>query len=150
MAVITVDVSTNIQRPVEEVFAFLTNIENLKSYARGVTEAEWLPPGYVGIGSRFRVVRSVMGRAHDLTCEVTDVRPNRKFMFRSISGSKVDFGGGVIFEDANGSTRVTLISEAEEPRGVLKLAVPMFVRTLRDELNVELASVKRHLERVKA
>jgi uncharacterized membrane protein len=144
--VITIDVSTTIKRPVEQVFEFFTNIENLKDYMQGVTTASWLPPGYIGVGSRFRIVRTSMGLSHDITFEVTNVRPNKQFSFRTIDGSKVDFGGGITFEPVEGGTRVTLMSEAEEPRGIFKLAVPMFVRTVRDELQIELANVKKALE----
>jgi uncharacterized membrane protein len=146
VSLITIDVSETIKRPVGEVFEFFTNIENLKNYMKGVTTASWLPPGYTGVGSKFRIVRTSVGISHDITFEVTKVQPNKQFSFRTIDGSKVDFGGGITFEEVEGGTRVTLTSEAEEPRGIFKLAVPMFVRTVREELEMELANVKRALE----
>lgn len=142
---ISTEVQTIINRPIAEVYSFLTDVEKLPEYATGVTQATWLAPGWVGIGSKFRVTRLLMTAKNEMNFEVSDVRPNKLFSFHTVGGN-IPIQSSLSFESVPKGTRVVMKAEAQEPKGILKLAIPMFVRKVTDQLEVELDNAKRLLE----
>lgn len=143
---ITVEVDRVINRPIKEVFTFMTDIEQLPRYATGVIEAHWLPPGWIGIGSKFKVVsRLLVTSQNEVQFEVTDVRPNKTFSFKTISGN-IPISSTISFNEVPQGTQVMIRAESEEPKGVLRFAAPMFVRKVSDQLETELDNAKRLLE----
>jgi uncharacterized protein YndB with AHSA1/START domain len=115
------DVSVTIARPVEDVFAVLTDPTLSPRWAANAIKGELLTPGPPGVGSRRRaVVKGLFGRTMESVMEVTELEPNRMVALRLISAS---WGG-------SGRTKYTLTSVAGgtrvdwrwemEPGGVLK------------------------------
>ena len=49
--------SQRIERPPEDVFAFMTNLENATEYSPGITSIEKITEGPMGEGTRFREIR---------------------------------------------------------------------------------------------
>ena len=50
-----------INRPVEEVFAAYTNLENHPKWHPGILEAVKTPDGPIGVGTTWRIARKVLG-----------------------------------------------------------------------------------------
>jgi uncharacterized protein YndB with AHSA1/START domain len=82
--VITVEHTVEIDRPIAEVFAFLTDVERLPEWQASVSEVDVDVP--VGPGARFRDVREFMGRRAASTLEVTTYEPPRRFSLRVAEG----------------------------------------------------------------
>src|SRR5437588_3393233 len=81
-----IEFTTDVQRPVEEVFAYLTDAANLPEWQSGAIEGRMETPGPVAVGSRLVEVRKFLGRRIESKLEVTDYEPNRRFGFKTVSG----------------------------------------------------------------
>ena len=85
-----------INRPVEKVFAWLTNAENQGKFDKSSLKIEILTPGPWRTGTRFRELRDLGGRKTEVLWEVADLDLNRHFIIRSKTGP--DWLGTWIFE----------------------------------------------------
>jgi carbon monoxide dehydrogenase subunit G len=141
---ISVSQNVTVDRPVEEVWAFISNFENTTRWSRGVLEAGQTSDGPLGVGSTLRTVVKAFGRRRTADYLVTEYEPNRAFAFKVTSGpvtSRARFS----VEPAGAGTRLTASGEAEAT-GRYKLLAPILVRTLKRHSQDDLARVKRILE----
>ena len=68
---ISLDLSTLVDRPLPDVSAFLSNPLNLPQWQSMVAKIEPVTPGAPGVGSKFKVAAEVMGRQIDGNMEIT-------------------------------------------------------------------------------
>ena len=138
------DVSTTIKRPVEDVFAVMSNVENNPKWSSVALEAEQTSPGPIGVGTTARVVAKVLGRRMESDFEVTEFEPNRKFVSQSKSGP-FPLQVSVTFEPIEGGTRVNTTIEGE-PGGFFKLAEPLIVSVSKRQSQSDLDNLKDLME----
>jgi len=69
--------TVTIRRPVEEVFAFLADFENVPRWNYAIVETTKVSPGPVGVGTTYRQTRSVPRRSEE-GFEVTAFEPPRR------------------------------------------------------------------------
>ncbi|HKP53881.1 MAG TPA: SRPBCC family protein [Chloroflexia bacterium] len=131
-------------RPVAEVFRFLSDFANNSQWEPGVLESKQISPGPLAIGAELSDVRKVMGRRVETTYEVTEYEPDRKFGLKSNSGP-VRVRASYTFEPVDGSTRVTDRAEFETT-GLFKLAEPLFARSVEKQMKANFAKIKQLLE----
>ena len=74
---VKIETSMVINRPIEEVFAFLTNPENDLVWRSGVLESEQTSDGPMGVGTTARSVEQFLGRRIESTVEFTAYEPNK-------------------------------------------------------------------------
>jgi polyketide cyclase/dehydrase/lipid transport protein len=96
------DVKVN--RPVEHVFAWLTNTENQGKFDKSSLKMESLTPGPWRAGSQFKELRDLGGRQTEVLSEVSEFEPNRRFVIRSRTGP--DWLGTWMFEPEGAGTRL--------------------------------------------
>src|SRR6266508_2624003 len=72
-----VETSVKINRPAEQVFAFITNVENQKKLSTYITGIEVSEP--VKLGTKYKVETTSMGHKNVTTNEVISFEPNKKF-----------------------------------------------------------------------
>jgi uncharacterized protein YndB with AHSA1/START domain len=140
----TMEGSITINRPVEEVFAYVTDIANFAKWNGQASQGEQTSQGPVGVGTTYRGAYDVMGRKMDWTSEVTEYEPNRKI------AQKIDMGPTVmamswLVEPVEGGTKFTIRSEGEMG-GLAKLAGPLMDRTMKKQMEGNLARLKALLE----
>lgn len=138
-----VEASVVIKRPVEEVFAFVTEVTNWSEWT-GFPEVEQTSEGPVGVGTTFRGVTEFMGRRGEWTSEVTAYEPNKRVEQKIIWGP-MSMEQTLSFEPVEEGTRYTQASEGETG-GVFKVAGPIVNRTMRKQLEDSLAKLKHILE----
>jgi uncharacterized membrane protein len=140
----TIDISILINRPVEEVFAFLSNPENGPKWSSGGSEVTITSAGPIGVGTTYRTVRTVLGRRIESENVFTAYEPNRSYATKSTAGP-VPVESRVTFERAEGGTRVsaTLVGE---PGGFFKLAEPLLVSMIKRQFDADLANLKDLME----
>jgi uncharacterized membrane protein len=138
-------VETNIviHRPVEDVFAVLSNAENNPKWSSAFLEVNKTSEGPVGVGTTWRGVGKFLGKQIEVELEETGYEPNQK----SAQKSTVPFPSNqqMTFERVNGGTRVNLKFEAE-PGGFFKLAEPLLASTVKRNIEGELANLKDLME----
>ena len=114
------DVSVDIKRPVEEVFAFVENPENDPIWRNSMVEAEVeeegdgadAEHGGEGLGATGHEVYKLLGREVETTWEITTYEPNHKVAYKSTSGP-VDYHGVWAYESVDGGTRLTFAIDWE-------------------------------------
>ena len=134
-------VETNIviHRPVEDVFAVLSNAENNPKWSSAFLEVNKTSEGPVGVGTTWRGVGKFLGKQIEVELEETGYEPNQK----SAQKSTVPFPSNqqMTFERVNGGTRVNLKFEAD-PGGFFKLAEPLLASMVKRNIEGELANLK--------
>jgi len=138
------EISTVINRPVAEVFEFLSNSENRPKWSSGSSEVKKISKGPIGVGTTYRLARTFLGRRIEGESEVTEYEPNRRFATKHKSG-RLPVEALVTFEGVKGGTRVTETVVAE-PGGLFKLAEPLLVSMFKRRFEADLANLKDVME----
>lgn len=137
--------SVVINRSVEEVFAFVTGLENDPQWRLGIAEIGVTTPGPFGVGSESREVLRFLGRTYVTTARCTVHEPNRRMAFRSLTGPQ-PVAGWRLVEPATGGTRVTHALEAEPVGWLGRLTLPLQVAIMRRQMRRESQRLKALLE----
>jgi len=142
---IDVTVATNVERPVDEVFAFVADMENEPRWHTDIVEAERLTEGEVGEGTNFRVqFRPQPMSPSEGTIEIVEFQPARRIVSRSDMGNmKPELTH--VFEEVNGGTRVTRRIQIETS-GLMTLVSPLMKVMVRRRNAEFLENLKRLLE----
>ena len=137
-----------INRPIEDVWKFLTDFENYPKWHKGMAEARQTSEGPTGVGTTVAVVAEILGR-QTMKLVITDFEPNRKIAWRVDARPLTRSAGyvaGCLFESIQGGTRVFKYIEGDFA-GVFRLLEPILSRPLsKIEIETELSNAKRLLE----
>lgn len=139
---IEVEHTLEIDRPVDEVFAYLTDVARLPEWQESAEEVEL--DGVLQEGARFREVRSFMGRRATSTLEVTEHAPPRRFALHVVEGP-VKYAVEHALEDVGGRTRVTFVARGDTGR-VPRLMRGTVRRLVERQFVHDLEALKRRLE----
>ncbi len=140
----TLEISTVINRPVEEVFAFVSNPENYPKWVSGSSEVTITSAGHIGVGTTFRSVVTFLGRRIESEVEFTEYESNRSYAQKTTSGP-IPIQSRVTFERVDGGTRFTN-HQVAEPGGFFKLAEPLLVRMVKRQFEADAANLKDLME----
>lgn len=145
---IQLESSTEIDRPVEEVFEYVSSVENNAEWEPRVVES---PPaeGEMGLGTTWRpVVEGLTGPA-ETTMECIAYDPPTRFGYTTPTGM---MGGRLktveaiyTFTGDGDRTRVEW-SGTIEVSGVLRLLEPLLARSLRSDVDTSLRNLQTQLE----
>lgn len=141
---VKIEHSVVINRPVAEVFAYVTRPENTPKWQSGMLASQQTSEGAMDVGTIFTEVRQMMGQKMDQTMEVTAYEPNQKWSFKSIKAT-VPHEAHLTFEAVEDGTRINLVSLGR-PQGLFKLATPIISRQLKKEFVADFKNLKQLLE----
>jgi carbon monoxide dehydrogenase subunit G len=133
-----------VERSPADVFAYLTNPENLPEWQAGVIEGRKDSPGPTAQGTSLTEVRTFLGRRMESKLEVTEYEQDRLFTIKVVSGP-VPFQVRHRLEPADGGTRIHVSGEGE-PGGFFKLAEPLVIRQVKRQVETNFATLKDLLE----
>ena len=133
-----------INRPIEEVFAFVGDLETGIQWQSALLEVRRTTQGPLGVGTQFTSVRKFMGQKVEATVEYVAYEPNRQIIFRSISGA-TPFEQSFLFESAAEGTRLTSILELQTG-GLIGLADPLVSAGVNREMDASFGDLKDLLE----
>ena len=133
-----------IHRPVEEIWKFLSNVENMPKWDRGVLEAKQTSEGPPGIGSTLQTVRQFLGRRQIGNARVAEYVPNRMLALQ-ISVGPITAQTRYTFEPVEGGTQLAQTTDIEL-RGWWKLITPILSPLLEKDGRDEFANTKRMME----
>ncbi len=139
-----VEISTTIKRPVEDVWAVISNVENNPKWSSAALEAKQTSTGPIGVGTTARYVGKFLGRRIESESVVTEFEPNRKYTWDSTSGP-FPIKGSVTLEPIEGGTRVNATFDAE-PAGFFKLAEPLVMSMGKRQFQGDLDNLKDLME----
>ncbi len=141
---IKIEESIVVNRPIEEVFAYIADTEKMPQWAAEVVDAKKTSEGPVGVGTTLTVAVKVLGRRVENTHEVTMFVPNSKFAFKTTSGPIPSVATETV-EAVEGGTRFSIVAEAE-PGGFFKLAEPIVERMIQRQWGTNIVNLKELLE----
>jgi uncharacterized protein YndB with AHSA1/START domain len=137
--------STVISRPLSEVFAYVTHVENFPHWFGELSrKVRQTSPGAAGQGTRFEAAGQFLGREFELQFVVTDFEPDRLFCV-STQWGLIPFRGCFHFEAAEGGTRVTDRHEIDAA-GIFGLVGSLLAGRLREQAETNLLNLRRALE----
>jgi uncharacterized protein YndB with AHSA1/START domain len=136
--------SVTIARPVDAVFAYLTDGEKCPQWRSGVLDIKRVT-GDGGLGTRYRQgVKGPMGRRIAADYEVTAYEPNRRIEFQAVAGPARPHGRYDLAPD-DGGTRVSFALDAQLS-GLRKLFMGAAVQRTMDAEVKALDQLKQVLE----
>ena len=133
-----------INRPVEKVFAWLTNADNQGKFEKSSLKMEQFTPGPWRTGSQFRELRDLGGRKTEVLSEIAELELNRRFVIRSKTGP--GWLGTWIFEPEGSGTRLRWTGELTM-KGFARLFEPFIGRQMRSQINQQFMQLSRLIEK---
>ncbi len=140
---VRVERAVTINRPVEEVYNFWRNLENLPIFMKNlksVTERS---------GQSHWVAEAPLGGAVEWDALIEEELPNQKIAWRSIPGSQIENAGVVMFQPAPGNrgTEVRVHMEYKAPVGSLGALLAKVLGKEPDlQIREDLRRLKMYLE----
>ena len=132
-----------IARPIEDVFPFLSDLENIPKWNYAIVETRKISEGPVGVGTIYQQVRSVPNRSEE-RLEITTFHPPHQLAIRGQLGpfaSHLFYALDAIPE----GTRVTNTVELEH-HGAGRLLGRVAVPRVREAVAANLGRLKQLLE----
>ena len=136
--------SVVVERPIEEVFAYLTDPAKIPDWQSSALEAHIEGGGPMRAGSTVLEQRKFLGRRMESTMEVLEYEPPRRFRIK-VSSGPVPFEVTNTLSAADGGTRINAALEGE-PGGFFRLAEPLVARAIARELRNNLEQLKDLME----
>jgi carbon monoxide dehydrogenase subunit G len=137
----TIETSISINKPVEKVFDFLTNLQNQKDLNSSITDVVF--SGKVAVGTRYKIKGTVMGRTFESENEIVAIEPNKKFSVKTLAAPPAsDVTNVYVLEKDGSGTKLGLSIDAVVFPGTENMVVPQ----LRAGLDTALASIKKIIE----
>ena len=133
-----------IQRPVPDVFAFVSDWSNTPLWQSGVVKSTALTSGPARVGTTFDEDVKIAIFHIATRCVITALEPDRSLTFEA-SSSPIDYQAEFRFEPAPGGTSLH-IRGTGELRGLWRILLPMFQADAQRSIEEEMKSIKGHLE----
>ena len=139
-----IETVVEIERPLEQVFDYLSDLRNMTDWAQGIVEAKQLTPQALGPGTVYQIVGLLAGRRVASAIKIMQYEPRR--MYTSVSGI-----GPLVFDDRweftskGESTQVRQVSEIYA-RGLLAPLGMLAARLLGKRVADDLRRAKQLLE----
>ena len=140
-----IQASVEISRPVESVFAFLTNLENLKALQPGLTSV--VLNGPLAVGSHYTMKGQVMGRNFSVENEIVALEPNKTFGVKTLAAPPASPVTNTYTLEASGSgTKLTTSMDAVVMGGPIPGMEDMIKGQLKSALDTSNAAMKKLIE----
>ena len=142
------ETSIKINKPAEQVFEFITNLENqkkLSSYVTGVVISEPLK-----VGTRYKIQTTSMGHVNESLNEVVSFEPNKKFGVKTFAPPPAsDVTNTYILEPDGAGTKLILQMDAQlSPPGMPKMPgmEDMMKKSMMTAFEATMATIKKAIE----
>jgi uncharacterized protein YndB with AHSA1/START domain len=133
--------TVTIARPVEDVFAVLSDVEKVATWSSNTIEETLLTPGPLRKGSRRRaIVKGFAGRTMHNEAEMIEFEPNRRMVVR-ILDAPVRAQVVITFTPVPGGTRLDWTG-IFSPRGILAPTASLIARFYRMVFEKDLKNLR--------
>jgi uncharacterized protein YndB with AHSA1/START domain len=142
-----VEHSVVIDKPVEQVWNFLTDFQNTPKWDIGVLETRQTSEGSAGLGTTFQNTGPFLGRNSVREYEVTEYEPDKKVTVKLITPAMFIRQAEVsyTFERAENRTKLTFRGGIEFS-GLFKLIQPILLQRAKRDGQGDLVNLKRLIE----
>jgi uncharacterized protein YndB with AHSA1/START domain len=136
--------TVEIKRPIEDVFAVLTDVTKTGRWYPAQVDEWWVTPPPHGVGSIRRARVKVLGRATENDAVVTEYDPPRRAALKGVS-ARAPFAATLDFAPAPIGTHVE-VETTFDLRGVMRLIGPLFIGRYERGWDEGLHTLKRMME----
>lgn len=137
------EVTIHLNRPVEQVFAFLMDTSKLSTWQSNLIKLEQITAGPLHTGSRFREVRRMGRRESEIQGEITALEPNRRLETKTVTKPQAMVSYSL--DPEQGGTRLSykfvLVTS-----GLMRLLEPMIASSIKKDTAADFQTLKRILE----
>jgi uncharacterized protein YndB with AHSA1/START domain len=138
--------SAEIARPAEEVFAYVTDPSTMHEWQQGCISGRLDTPT-TSVGSHCTTMRKIGGREREVTTEITEYDPPRRWADRGIDGPIRAIVGVTVEPLADGARSQLTIDLDFAGYGIGKVLVPLVVRRqAASEMPANMRRLKERLE----
>ena len=142
---IKIEHSLVIDRAIETVFPYVSNLENMPTWGTSVAVVKE-GDGPIAVGTRFREEAEFGGRRMELGDEVIEYEPNQTFTVRTTSSS-MESTTRTRFAPVPGVSATRLDYEIKaKARGVLRLLAPLLAPRIKKQFVADVTNLKQVLE----
>jgi len=138
--------TVEITRSPHEVFEYITDPTRIPEWQPDVRTARFDNAAAVGVGTRGREVRHVMGSDRSIRWEVTEYRPDQRYGVRGLGGPVRAHVTMDVSPNSSGAGTQLSYGIAFEGHGVGRLIAPLARKSARNNLPATLEGLKRQLE----
>lgn len=135
----------NIDRPITEVFEFISDLRNGPKMNEDIIKVEKLTEGPIAVGSKFIETRVIRGRNAEAKIEVVQYEPSTVFSAQSdANGLKVTYHYQL--SEGNLGTNVKFHCEVKTSGIIMTITKPLIIKILKKEDGDHLKYIRRALE----
>ena len=145
---INIDLIVLINRPVEEVWTYLTDTSYATQWMTGLLEVGPTSEGPMDFGKKFRKVQRFFGWRTEMIYEITAYEPNRRLAYRTVSGvfsGLLSYEGSIAIKSIEIGTELSYTGQGEL-WGFFKLVEATFTRVAKRRFENDFNAVKELLE----
>lgn len=139
-----IEVKVWIDRPAEEVYAYVVDFDRWPEWRADVVGGELLTERPIRVGTQARGIGKILGRPLTIDVEVTALEPGVRFGYRPIKGP-LQTNNLNTFESHAGGTMVVLTDDIGLS-GIWKVFLPLMPAFVRSGYRKNLAGLKAALE----
>ena len=136
-------VSVHLNKPVEQVFAFLIDTGKLSTWQSNLIKSESLTEGPMRTGSRFREVRRINNKEEEIEGEITTLELNKRLETKTVT--KPQAVVSYALDPEQGGTRlnykIVLVTS-----GLMRLMEPLIASSIKKDTEADFETLKRLLE----
>jgi uncharacterized protein YndB with AHSA1/START domain len=137
------EISVLINRPVEEVFAYVTDLDTWSMWQSDLIEVKKTSPGSLAAGSTYTVVTVVRGREQEVNYTVTEFESNNKIAASSPGNFTIK--NQTIFIQVDEGTRIRRLTDISAG-GIYKIFEPLGARLFKKQVESSYETLKELLE----
>jgi uncharacterized membrane protein len=138
--------SVFINRTAEEIFAYMSDIENLVDWSSVIISTRKISPGEIHVGATLRNTIRFLGKWLDITFEVVEYEPSRYLTLKSIAGVTPCLFSYQFEPTEDGGTIVSQGTIIHLTGAILDLTEPVVTNVVRRQLEHDLLTLKDILE----
>src|SRR5215208_5760186 len=143
-----IESSVKVNKPITQVFEFITNLENQKKLSSYITGIEVSEP--LKVGTRYKIETTSMGMKNVTTNEVVSFEPNKKFGVKTFAAPPAsDVTNTYVLESDGDGTKLTLQMDAVlTPAGMPKMPgmEDVMKNQMKAGLDATMAATKKAIE----
>lgn len=142
---INLDLGILVDRPMKDVFAFVSDPNNMSQWNSAIVSLQQATPGTVVVGTKFKTIGEMMGRRIEGEMQVTAFEPDTKCGFQ-VNAGPMQVNITLSFKTVGTGTKVSLNAQGN-PGGIFKLAEGVMAGQVKTMMEGNLARLKSALEK---
>ncbi len=142
---IPVTVTVDIDRPADQVFAFVSDFENNPRWQQGMRSCRWTSPPPHGVGSTYDQVARFLGKDIVSSFKVVEHEPGRRIKITSTAGPFPITETRIVAPRGEGRSTIAAIVEGDAGK-FFRLAAPVLRPLVERSVRGDYRRLKQSLE----